>query len=65
MGYPGALKAPGNAEFGEGSGPILLDEVECTGTEENINDCRHAEWTVNNCKHSEDAGVVCFLGRNI
>ncbi|XP_072021383.1 uncharacterized protein [Amphiura filiformis] len=61
LGFPGAAKAPGQAAFGEGTGPILLDETTCTGSEESIDDCEHSPWTTNNCKHSEDAGVVCFL----
>nr|NP_999650.1 scavenger receptor cysteine-rich protein precursor [Strongylocentrotus purpuratus]AAF76318.1 scavenger receptor cysteine-rich protein [Strongylocentrotus purpuratus] len=49
----------GRAEFGEGSGDILLDDVSCTGTEPNIGDCDNAGFGVHNCGHSEDAGVRC------
>lgn len=28
---------------------ILLDEVDCEGTESNIADCRHGEWEPESC----------------
>ena len=46
------------AGFGSGdSRPILLDNVACDGSEENISQCEYE--TDNNCNHSEDAGVIC------
>ena len=60
LGFPSATRAVSAAgEFSVGDGPILLDNLECTGTESTLSDCSHAGWTVNNCGHSEDAGVVC------
>ena len=49
----------GRAEFGEGSGDILLDDVSCTGTETNLGHCSNAGFGVHNCVHLEDAGVRC------
>ncbi|XP_030839959.1 deleted in malignant brain tumors 1 protein-like, partial [Strongylocentrotus purpuratus] len=49
----------GRAQFGIGSGDIILDDVSCTGTETNLGDCSNAGLGVNNCGHSEDAGVLC------
>ena len=47
-----------NAGFGSGiSRPIILDDVTCTGNEDNILNCSYD--SVSNCDHSEDAGVVC------
>ena len=45
------------AHFGEGTGPIHLDDVHCTGNEESIFDCSHI--TNHNCGHYEDASVQC------
>jgi len=45
--------------FGEGSGPILMDNVACSGDKLNIGLCRHRGFNVSNCNHDEDAGVVC------
>ena len=48
--------------FGQGTGPILLNEVTCTGMEQNIAFCQHNDWYLNDCKHSEDVGVFCDSG---
>uniref|UniRef100_A0A8C5TVA1 SRCR domain-containing protein n=1 Tax=Malurus cyaneus samueli TaxID=2593467 RepID=A0A8C5TVA1_9PASS len=47
------------AYFGEGSGPVLLDEVRCTGNELSIEQCPKNSWREHNCGHKEDAGVSC------
>ncbi|KAM8924675.1 scavenger receptor cysteine-rich domain-containing protein DMBT1-like [Pelodytes ibericus] len=54
-----ALSYPGNAFFGKGSGPILLDDVNCRGSESFLWSCPHRGQSTQNCGHFEDAGVIC------
>uniref|UniRef100_A0A4W6FRY0 HHIP like 1 n=1 Tax=Lates calcarifer TaxID=8187 RepID=A0A4W6FRY0_LATCA len=60
LGFRYALKAAKNSEFGEGKDlRILLDDVQCDGTESSLLDCKHPAVGTHNCAHYEDAGVVC------
>lgn len=47
------------AYFGEGKGPIHVDNVKCTGSERSLADCIKQDIGTHNCRHSEDAGVIC------
>eukprot|EP00057_Strongylocentrotus_purpuratus_P018553 XP_011673027.1 PREDICTED: deleted in malignant brain tumors 1 protein-like [Strongylocentrotus purpuratus] len=59
LGYASSVAALRNAPFGEGTGDILLDGVECYGNESSILDCRHGGIGIQDCHHDEDAGVRC------
>ncbi|XP_023411640.1 scavenger receptor cysteine-rich domain-containing group B protein [Loxodonta africana] len=61
LGCGEALAAPGEAHFGPGRGPILLDNVKCRGDESILLLCSHIRWDAHNCDHSEDASVLCRL----
>ncbi|XP_687401.7 HHIP-like protein 1 isoform X1 [Danio rerio] len=61
MGFPVAVRVAKRAEFGAGGlgVRIMLDDVECEGTERTLLHCKHAKLGKNNCSHDEDVGVVC------
>lgn len=48
------------AVYGQGSGRIWLDDVDCVGTETKIQDCNHRGWGSHNCDHSKDASIKCL-----
>ena len=47
------------AHFGEGTGLVVLDNLECNGDEANLGLCPHAGLGNHNCGHVEDASVIC------
>jgi hypothetical protein len=52
-------KAVTEGAYGEGTGAIWLDDVQCTGLEESVLNCEKSNWGVTDCSHAEDAGVIC------
>ena len=60
LGFGSMGTAIGSASFGQGSGPILLDSVTCSGNESTLASCGHLGVGVTrSCSHREDAGVRC------
>ena len=62
LGFGQAIAARDNAYYGQGSGLIWLDELNCTGNELTIETCSHNGWGNENCIYTEDAGVKCSNG---
>ncbi|NXQ22747.1 C163A protein, partial [Peucedramus taeniatus] len=59
LGCGHAIEAFVSAHYGEGSGQIWLDDVNCTGAESDLWVCPSRPWGQHNCQHKEDAGVLC------
>lgn len=59
LGYGPGTRAMGGATYGQGTGQILLDNLQCTGSEASLVQCSHNGIGVHNCQHSEDVSVVC------
>ena len=50
------------ARYGQGTGPIYLSNLRCTGNESNLMDCEStAEWGYVHCGHNQDAAVSCGM----
>ena len=45
--------------FGQGTGPIWLDNLQCTGAENSLYNCTANAVGSHNCGHYEDAGAKC------
>ena len=61
LGYGRADAVYGEASFGQGSGPIHLDEVACTGSEMRLDQCSYSVLPPGQsyCNHGDDASVLC------
>ena len=58
------------SRYGESSGPIWLNAVDCIGNEARLDQCPlPLGWSLGGssgneaCSHSEEAGVVCYTGK--
>ena len=51
------------AMFEKTHGSILLGEVSCEGTEDNVMECNHSSMTNAACRHTEDLAIGCDPGK--
>jgi deleted-in-malignant-brain-tumors protein 1 len=54
-----AVKVLPSSMVHDGTGQIWLDDVACTGKEQNLTSCDHNGWGTHNCYHYYDVGVEC------
>ncbi|KAL8600823.1 hypothetical protein ACOMHN_056481 [Nucella lapillus] len=60
MGYESVVpEVHSGSYYGSGQGTIWLDEVDCSGAEASLFDCRQLSGVLHDCKHTEDVGVDC------
>ena len=58
LAYSHVVAAGGSRHYGKGNVPIWIHSTQCTGKEENIENCPHKGWEVHDCYHGE-AWVIC------
>ena len=63
LGVGRAISAKHDASYGQGSGRIWLDNVNCISTELTVRNCTHRGWGIHDCDHAKDAGVRCVSGK--
>lgn len=54
-----AVAVSSSSKFGQGTGLIMLDNVDCRGSEMELSQCCSLGWGIHNCYHYEDVGVTC------
>ena len=60
LGFGSSGTAIASANYGQGSGPIWLNSVMCSGNESTLARCGHlGVGEIGNCNHSRDASVIC------
>ncbi|XP_078353741.1 scavenger receptor cysteine-rich type 1 protein M130-like [Oculina patagonica] len=62
LGFPGAITALSYSPFGVGSGPVLMNDVKCTGSEKTIQQCRYRNWVNSRVYSGYEVGVICKTG---
>ncbi|CAE1270052.1 PRSS12 [Acanthosepion pharaonis] len=50
--------------FGYGEGTIWLDNLNCTGSEYDLEVCPNLSWGTHNCTHKNDVAIKCFKELN-
>ena len=61
LGYDNASQAYCCSHYGSFSGPILIERLNCTGTEASVNDCPFDNLTAGSyCRSYNQAGVSCI-----
>ncbi len=48
------------AAYGQGDGPVWIQNVDCDRQARSLWDCGRSDWGDNSCSHTQDVGVDCF-----
>ena len=64
-GYGPPVAGLQRAFYGQSSGRIWLDNVNCIGNEGTIGNCSHRGWGIEDCGLFEDASVNCTAGKYV
>ncbi|XP_055045538.2 CD5 antigen-like [Misgurnus anguillicaudatus] len=59
MGCGTPVAAKTGAFFGQGSGPVWLEGLSCSGYEPTVRNCLSNAIGTSPCSHGQDAGVIC------
>ena len=59
LGFPDVAATYHRARFGQGTGPIVMDDLRCAGNEYSPFACPMRTIGTHNCRHYEDASVRC------
>lgn len=51
-----------SGSFGPGSGPIILHDVTCSGSEYSLFECGYQVLETSNCAYYQTAEVTCAVG---
>jgi len=58
-GHPWNARILNKTRGAAGGGPIWLANVQCSGRESHIAECRHGGWGQSNCSHADDVSISC------